>query len=54
MDFFWSVFSCIRTKYGDLLSKSPYSVRIQENTGQKKTAYLDTFQAVVEAALFGV
>ena len=22
----WSVFSCIRTGYGDLLSKSPYSV----------------------------
>ena len=34
--FFWSVFSCIRTKYGDLRSKSPYSVRIQENTDQKK------------------
>ena len=34
--FFWSVFSCIRTEYGDLRSKSPYSVRIQENTDQKK------------------
>ena len=33
--FFWSVFSCIRTEYGDLLRKSPYSVRIQENTDQK-------------------
>ena len=32
---FWSVFSCIRTEYGDLLCKSPYSVRIQENTDQK-------------------
>ena len=30
--FFWSVFSCIRTKYGDLLGQSPYPVRIQENT----------------------
>ena len=30
--FFWSVFSCIRTKYGDLLRKS---VRIQENKDQK-------------------
>ena len=27
--FFWSVFSCIRTEYGDLL-------RTQENTDQKK------------------
>ena len=34
--FAWSVFSCVRTKYGDLRSKSPYSVRIQENTYQKK------------------
>ena len=33
---FWSVFSCIRTEYGDLLRKSPYSVRIQENADQKK------------------
>ena len=33
--YFWSVFSCIRTEYRDLLRKSPYSVRIQENTGQK-------------------
>ena len=43
--FFWSVFSCIRTEYGDLLRKSPYSVRIQENTDQK-TLYLDTFHEV--------
>ena len=34
--FFWSVFSCIRTRYGDLLGKSPYSVRVQESTDQKK------------------
>ena len=36
MEFFWSVFSCIRKEYGDLLHKSPYSVQIQENTDQKK------------------
>ena len=34
--FFSSVFSFIPTKYGDLQSKSPYSVRRQENTDQKK------------------
>ena len=34
--FFRSVFSCIWTKYGDLRSKSPYSVWLQENTDQKK------------------
>ena len=33
---FWSVFSCIQTEYGDFLRKSPYSVRIQENTDQKQ------------------
>ena len=33
--FFWSVFSCIRTEYGDLLRKPP-----------EKTLYLDTFHAV--------
>ena len=34
--FFWSVFSCIRTEYVDLNRKSPYSVRMRENTDQKK------------------
>ena len=33
--FFWSVFSHIRTKYGDLLRKSLYSVRIQKNVELK-------------------
>ena len=33
--YFWSVFSCIRIECGDLRSKSPYSIRIQENTDQK-------------------
>ena len=32
---FWFVFSFIPTEYGDFLRKSPYSVRIQENTDQK-------------------
>ena len=35
-ELFWSVFSCIPIEYGDLLRKSPYSVRMQENTDQKK------------------
>ena len=34
--FFWSVFSCILTEYGDLPRKSRFSARIQENTDQKK------------------
>ena len=34
--FFWSVFACIRTEYGEIRSISPYSVRMRENTDQKK------------------
>ena len=34
--FFWSVFSRIRTEYGEIRSIFPYSVRIRENTDQKK------------------
>ena len=34
--FFWSVFSRIQSEYGDLIHKSPYKVRIWENTDQKK------------------
>ena len=33
--YFWSVFSCIRTEYGEILHISPYSVRIKENTDLK-------------------
>ena len=33
--FFLSIFFCIWAEHGDLLRKSPYSVRIQENTDQK-------------------
>ena len=34
--FFWSVFSRIWTEYEDLRSNSQYSVRIRDNTDQKK------------------
>ena len=33
--FFWSIFSCIQTEYGEILRISPYSVRMRENPGQK-------------------
>ena len=33
---FWSVFTCVRTEYGDFFHKFPYSVRTQENKDQKK------------------
>ena len=35
-NFLWSVFSRIQTEYGELECKSPYSLRILENTEQKK------------------
>ena len=44
--FFWSVFSCIWTEYRNLRDKSPYSVRIQENTDQKKFRIWNTFHGV--------
>ena len=46
-EFFLVRISCIRTEYGDLLRKSPYLVRIQENTDQKNiriwTFFLESF-----------
>ena len=38
-EFFWSAFSWIRTKYGNLQSKSPYSVRMRENADQRNSEY---------------
>ena len=38
-EFFWSAFSRIPTEYGELLRKSPYSVRMRENTDQKNSEY---------------
>ena len=38
-ELFWSVFSRIQTEYGELQSKSPYSVRMQEYTDQNNTEH---------------
>ena len=46
LEFFWSVFSRIRTEYGDLLCKSEYSVQGRENTDQK-TPNAGTFHVVI-------
>ena len=37
--FFWSVFSSIRTKYADLRRKCPYLVQILENTDHKISVF---------------
>ena len=47
---FMSVFSRIRTKYGEILSISPYSFRMQENADQE-TPNTDTFHAVIISTL---
>ena len=36
---FWSVFSHIRTAYGEIFRISPYSVQIRENTDQNNSEY---------------
>ena len=36
-ELFWSVFSCIRTKYGDIHSIPPNSVRVREYTNQNNS-----------------
>ena len=38
-EFFWSIFSCIQTKYWQMVCISLYSVQIWENTDQKKSKY---------------
>ena len=37
LKFFWSVFSCIRSEYGEILRTSPYLVRMRENMDQKNS-----------------
>ena len=41
--FFWLIFSRIRIEYEEIRSISPYSVRIRENTDQKKIRILTLF-----------
>ena len=38
-ELFWSVFSNIRTEYGEIRSISPYSVSMWENTDQNNSEY---------------
>ena len=42
-EFFWSVFSHIRTEYGEIWSIPSYSVRMRENTYQKNTEHRQIF-----------
>ena len=38
-EYFWSVFSRIRTEYGEIVRISPYSVQMWENMDQKESQY---------------
>ena len=38
-ELFWSVFSRIRTEYGEILRISPYSVQMRQNTDQNNSEY---------------
>ena len=38
-ELFWSVFSLVRTEYGEILCISLYSVRMRENTDQNNSKY---------------
>ena len=53
LEFFWPVFSRIRTEYGEILRISSYSVRIRENTDQKKYEYGDFLRSVYEVGCPG-
>ena len=44
--FSWSVFFRIRTEYGEIRNISPYSVRMRENTDQKKLCIWTLFRAL--------
>ena len=38
-ELFWSVFSRIRTEYGEIQSVSPYLARMRENADQNNSEY---------------
>ena len=49
LELFWSMFSQIRTEYGE----NPYLSMLSPNTGKyeaEKTPYLDTFHAVLTSS----
>ena len=45
-EFFWLLFSRIRTEYGEILCISPCSVQMRENTDQKNSEYGNFLRSV--------
>ena len=52
LEFSWSLYSRIRAEYGDLRSKSPYSVRMQEYTDQKNSEYGHFLRPISQLIIF--
>ena len=48
-ELFWSLFSRIRTEYGEKRSVSSYSARMRENTGQNNSEYGHFLRSVTES-----
>ena len=48
-ELFWSVFSRIRTEYGEILRISPYSVRMWGNTDQNDSEYGHFSRSAIDA-----
>ena len=46
-ELFWSVFSCIRTEYGEILHIPPYSVRMRKNKDQGNSEYRHFLRSVI-------
>ena len=51
---FWSVFSRIRTEYGEILRISPYSVRMRENTDQNNSEYGHFLHSVFSSRFYHI
>ena len=49
LELYWSVFSSIRTEYGEILLVSPYSVRLGENADQENSEYGRFARSVVNS-----
>ena len=53
-ELFWSVFSLIRTEYGEILLVSPYSIQMRENTDQNNFEYGHFFCSVKQFRIMSI
>ena len=50
-ELFWSIFSRIRTEFGEIWNISPYSVRMRENTDQNNSEYRHFLRSVAKLSI---